>query len=73
MKIMESYPGEFDSLSHEDLEEKLHKAISSLGKHTRGGELQLIADLSDEMSAKYMDRMEQMLTDFAELEAQGEI
>lgn len=39
----------------------------------RGGELQLILDLSEEMRALYAARLQQMLEDFAELEAEGEL
>lgn len=73
ISIQESYPGEMSQLSDEDIEDKLHKAIASVQRHPRGGELQLIEDLASESSFLYAQRMRQMLDDFAELEASGEI
>jgi hypothetical protein len=68
MKIEESYVGE---VAERGAEEVLHDIAKALGV-PRGGELQLVADLSSEMTTLYARRMEQMLADFAELEAAGE-
>jgi hypothetical protein len=71
MRILESYPGEFQELGPDAMEEKLHKALAQLAP-MRGGELQLIADLADEMGIAYAERMRKMLDDFADLEESGE-
>lgn len=71
MRILESFPGEFASLSPDELEEKLHKALTQLAP-VRGGELQLVADLACEMEDAYKQRLSKMLEDFAELEASGD-
>lgn len=71
MRILESYPGEFQELGPDALDEKLHKALEQLAP-VRGGELQLIADLADEMGVTYTTRLHKMLDDLAELEESGE-
>ena len=45
MRILESYPGEFQEIGPDAMEEKLHKALAQVAP-VRGGELQLIADLA---------------------------
>ena len=68
MKLTESYPGEVEERGADAV---LHDIAKALGV-PRGGELQLVADLSSEMTDLYARRMEKMLADFAELEAAGE-
>jgi hypothetical protein len=73
MRIVESYPGEFDDLSHEEVHEKIEKAVAMVTGKPRGGELQLMVDLSRSMSDSYRERMNKMMEDFAELEEAGEL
>lgn len=73
MRIVESFPGEFDLLSQEEIHEKIEKAVAMMSGKPRGGELQLMVDLSRDMSDRYRDRMYQLMDDFAELEEAGEL
>ena len=73
MRIVESFPGEFDLLSQEEIHEKIEKAVAMMSGKPRGGELQLMVDLSRDMSDRYRDRMHQLMDDFAELETAGEL
>lgn len=73
MRVLESYPGEFDDLTEDEVHEKVEKAVHMLGGRPRGGELQLMVDLGRELADAYQERTNKLLADFADLEAAGEL
>lgn len=72
MKIVieESFPGELDGLTDiqkaQKLDEVHHKTAEALGVQ-RGGEMQLILDLAQELGDAYEERRLKFLADFAEI------
>lgn len=73
MRIVESFPGELESLTAEAFEDRVRKAVAIKQGHVRGGELRLIEDLSREMSEKYEERLGLLLDDLAELIVTGQV
>nr|CAB4128704.1 hypothetical protein UFOVP114_62 [uncultured Caudovirales phage] len=69
MIIEESYPGEFTDLAPEDLRAKLQKALAQF--LPRGGEMQVLRDLTELTTDLYRERHAALLSDLASVEVPG--